>query len=125
LHGTLNHIMVGDRVWLGRITGEPSGVTALSQILFDDLPALSAAREADDTRIEAAVEPLGDADLSRVVRYRTISAPQTEMATPLHFVLGHLFNHATHHRGQAHALLSQTAVPPPPLDLIFYLRDAG
>jgi uncharacterized damage-inducible protein DinB len=36
-----------------------------------------------------------------------------------------LFNHQTHHRGQVHDQLSQTAVPPPPLDLVFYLRETG
>jgi uncharacterized damage-inducible protein DinB len=46
-------------------------------------------------------------------------------ATPMRFVLAHLFNHQTHHRGQAHDLLSQTSVPPPPLDLIYYLREAA
>jgi uncharacterized damage-inducible protein DinB len=43
--------------------------------------------------------------------------------TPLRQVLAHLFNHQTHHRGQVHDMLSQTAVPPPELDLIFYLRQ--
>ena len=46
-----------------------------------------------------------------------------EVSTPLHLCWLHLFNHQTHHRGQAHDQLSQTAVPPPPLDLIYYLRE--
>jgi uncharacterized damage-inducible protein DinB len=36
-----------------------------------------------------------------------------------------MFNHQTHHRGQVHDQLSQTTVPPPPLDLIYYLRENG
>jgi uncharacterized damage-inducible protein DinB len=40
-------------------------------------------------------------------------------------VLGHFFNHQTHHRGQAHGLLCQTAVPPPPLDLLHYLLESA
>jgi uncharacterized damage-inducible protein DinB len=43
--------------------------------------------------------------------------------TQLRLVLGHFFNHQTHHRGQAHALLSHAGIAPPPLDLIFYLRE--
>jgi len=125
LHGTLNHLMVGDRVWLGRIEGKPSGVTSLNQILYDDLGTLRAAREAEDERIKSIVAPLSDADLGKVLRYRTLVNPQTEMATPLHLVFGHMFNHQTQPRGQAHCLLSQAGVSPPPLDLIFYLRDAG
>jgi uncharacterized damage-inducible protein DinB len=45
-------------------------------------------------------------------------------ATPMRFVLGHMFNHQTHHRGQVHGLLSATAVPPPPLDLVYFLRES-
>jgi uncharacterized damage-inducible protein DinB len=37
-------------------------------------------------------------------------------------VLGHLFNHATHHRGQVHGLLSQVPADPPPLDLLYFSR---
>lgn len=125
LHGTLNHIMVGDRIWLGRIEGKPWGVKSLDQVLYDDMAGLRAAREGDDERIRSIVARLSDADLGKVVSYRTVSSPQTEMATPLHLVLGHMFNHQTHHRGQAHCLLSQAGVSPPPLDLIFYLRDEG
>ena len=124
LHGTLNHILVGDRIWLGRITGEPIAIKSLDQILFDDFGALRAAREAEDARMASVVAPFSDADLGRLLRYKTLSAPQAEMSTPLHLVLGHMFNHATHHRGQAHGLLSQAGVAPPSLDLIFYLRDA-
>jgi len=125
LHGTLNHIMVGDRVWLARITGEPSGIRSLDEILYDEFASLRTAREAEDSRIEAVTEPMTDADMARIVRYRMVSAPQSDMATPMDIVLGHMFNHATHHRGQAHTLLSQAGLSPPQLDLIFYVRDAA
>jgi len=41
---------------------------------------------------------------------------------PLAQVLAHLFNHQTHHRGQAHTLLSQLGREAPPLDLAYFLR---
>ncbi|MGD9539267.1 MAG: DinB family protein [Alphaproteobacteria bacterium] len=125
IHGTLNHLMVADRVWMGRIEGVDPGIKALDQILYDDLPGLRAAREAEDARIAAFVAPLGDGEIGQVVRYHTVSQPEAEMATPLHLILGHMFNHETHHRGQVHGLLSQTEVPPPPLDFIFYLRQTA
>jgi uncharacterized damage-inducible protein DinB len=58
------------------------------------------------------------------MRYRLLTRPETA-ETPLHLCWLNLFNHQTHHRGQVHDQLSQLAVPPPPLDLIFYLREAG
>ncbi len=44
---------------------------------------------------------------------------------PLDALLAHLFNHQTHHRGQAHGLLSLASAAPPPLDLIYYLRESS
>jgi uncharacterized damage-inducible protein DinB len=43
--------------------------------------------------------------------------------TPLRWTLAHFFNHQTHHRGQAHAMLSSTRVAPPSLDMILFLRE--
>ncbi len=61
--GTLNHILVGDRAWLGRIDGVPSGITQLDEILFDDLAVLRQARVAEDERILKLTETL-DAEAS-------------------------------------------------------------
>ncbi|HYI71711.1 MAG TPA: DinB family protein [Skermanella sp.] len=119
--GTLNHILVGDRAWLGRIDGVPSGITRLDEILFDDLAVLRQARIAEDERILKLTETLDADSLSRDLVYRTVAG--VEHRTPLVWVLSHMFNHQTHHRGQAHGLLSQTTVKPPPLDLIFFLRE--
>jgi uncharacterized damage-inducible protein DinB len=59
--------------------------------------------------------------LDQPLDYRDSRGDRRE--TPLRLVLGHFFNHQAHHRGQAHGLLSQTEVPPPPLDLIAFLRQ--
>jgi uncharacterized damage-inducible protein DinB len=124
IHGTLNHNLVGDRLWMGRITGHDSGIRALDQILYGDFAGLRVAREAEDAQIINAIDAMDEPTLNTTLRYRTIIGDET-MATPMRLVLAHLFNHATHHRGQAHGLLSQTSAPPPPLDLIFYLREAA
>lgn len=123
IHNTLNHLLVGDRIWLGRFEGKDAGIKALDQILYDDFAALRAAREAEDARIIAIVDRLADGALGAMLAYRNMKGEPYE--TRLDWVLAHLFNHQTHHRGQAHDMLSQTPVAPPPLDLIFYLREAG
>ena len=67
-----------------------------------------------------------DADVAGTIAYRTISQPR-EIIQPLHWVLAHLFNHQTHHRGQAHTLLTiatgRNAAPP--LDLLYFQRETG
>jgi uncharacterized damage-inducible protein DinB len=122
IHATLNHILVGDRLWMARIEGvDDAGITRLDQILHQDRDALWRARQDEDARIRAYADGLGDAALGGVLAYANTAGRRFE--TPLPFVLGHLFNHATHHRGQVHDMLTQVPVEPPALDLIYYLRD--
>src|SRR5437667_4066081 len=73
IHATLNHILVGDRVWLGRLEGQPSGIQALDQILYDDFAALHAARTAEDERIDRVVAALDPPALDRPFTYRTMA----------------------------------------------------
>ena len=126
VHGTLNHLLVADRVWLQRFTGTGEAPDRLDTILFDDLPALRAAREAEDARIVAFVERLDSARLAGVIRYRRISTPDL-MEQALMPALAHFFNHQTHHRGQAHALITglRGARPEIVLDLLAYQRSAA
>ncbi len=118
---TLNHILVGDTVWMGRLDGTGSSINGLDEILHADLAALTAARVAMDIRIIAFVDALAPARLEEDLVYRTVAGDP--MRTHVAQVLAHFFNHQTHHRGQAHAMLSSTKVAPPVLDLIYFLRD--
>lgn len=123
LHGTLNHILVGDRLWLARIEGQPMPALKLDDQPCADLEELGAARAAEDERMIQLTDGYrNDEDVGRIVSYRMVSRPDA-MSTPLHLCWLHVFNHQTHHRGQAHDQLSQTAVPPPPLDLIYFFRE--
>ena len=121
LHGTLNHILVGDRVWMSRFEAVDLGITSLDKPLFDDLAELRAAREAEDARIERYTAGLTAEAIAGDLRFRTIVEPK-EVSMPLWQTLGHLFNHQTHHRGQAHALLKEAGIEPPSLDLVYFLR---
>src|ERR1041385_119093 len=67
MHGTLNHLLVTDWVWMHRFTGEGESPTRLDEILFDQLPALRQAREAEDRRIVTYVEGLTPARLDGTI----------------------------------------------------------
>jgi uncharacterized damage-inducible protein DinB len=124
MHGTLNHLLVADRIWMRRFTGSGDAINQLDAILCDDLPSLQAARREEDARIIRYVEALSPADLEASIRYRTISNPQ-DIEQPLAPALAHFFNHQTHHRGQAHGLLTAMTGDAPSLDLILFQRQSG
>lgn len=122
LSKTLNHILVGDTVWMGRLdgTGAP-GIKSLDQTLHQEFASLAKARAAMDERIVAFANGVDERRLEETLTYRNMAGEAME--TAIDQVLTHFFNHQTHHRGQAHAMLSSTEVEPPVLDLIYYLRD--
>lgn len=123
IHGTLNHLLVGDRVWLARIEHKPPPKVTLDQVLYGDLVALRVARQAEDEHILNVIAGISPRALDQPLAYANMAGQRQR--TLLRLVLGHFFNHQTHHRGQVHGQLSQTRVAPPPLDLIFYLREAA
>jgi uncharacterized damage-inducible protein DinB len=59
-----------------------------------------------------------------LVRYRTLRDP-TQIEQPLVPLLLHFFNHQTHHRGQAHCLLTGLKGEAPSFDLLIFQRQTG
>ncbi len=126
LHGTLNHLLVGDRIWMRRFTGQGEVPARLDAILYEDFADLRVARAAEDALIIGYIAGLTESDLGRPFRYRTFVRPTT-IEQALSPALDHFFNHQTHHRGQAHALLSAVIGndATPSFDLIIYQRETG
>jgi uncharacterized damage-inducible protein DinB len=123
MHDTLNHLLVGDRIWIQRFTGTGELPKSLDAILYDNFPALRAARHNEDAVISRYIECLSDDDLGGKIRYHTFSNP-ADIEQVLSPALDHFFNHQSHHRGQAHALLSSVIGndATPSFDLIIYQR---
>ncbi|TPK61804.1 damage-inducible protein DinB [Mesorhizobium sp. B2-4-15] len=121
LMGTLNHLLAADRIWMKRFTGEGDAPTALDAILHRALPKLRSAREAEDRRIIDWLGGLGDKALSGRFTYMTVSDMRT-VSQRLAPALAHVFNHQTHHRGQAHMILTVLGRPSVPLDLAYFQR---
>jgi uncharacterized damage-inducible protein DinB len=104
------------------LTGEGVAPTQLDAILFEDLSELTAARRADDERLVGFVEHVTDAQLEAAVEYRMFNGSTQQRK--LREVLAHLFNHQTHHRGQAHVILTALGVKEPEsLDVLWMLRE--
>jgi uncharacterized damage-inducible protein DinB len=120
IHRTLNHILLGDQVWMERFTGGGATTPPLDTVLHAGFPALRAARETEDSRIEAFMAALTDQFPATEFRYTNNRGNLHIDPAPL--VLAHFFNHQTHHRGQVHVMLSQTEVQPPSLDMHRLIR---
>src|SRR5215472_7507736 len=105
VHGTLNHLLATDRIWMRRFTGEGDAPDRLDAILFEGFDELRAAREAEDRRIVVFIDRLDDSRLAKTFKYWRVSSPQ-QFESQLAPALAHWFNHQTHHRGQVHALLT-------------------
>ncbi len=115
IYGTLNHIMIGDRIWMARFEGKEMPSTGLDAILYDDFDELQQIRVLEDERIEAFISGLNEDFLTKTIRYMN---NQGKLYTdPVNLLLAHFFNHQTHHRGQIHDMLTQTEISPPVLDM--------
>jgi uncharacterized damage-inducible protein DinB len=115
IHALLNHILLGDRIWMSRFQGGGATTPVLSTVLFENFSELHAARKDFDIQIEAFIASATPELLNRSITY-TNSKGQ-EYRDEVAVALSHMFNHQTHHRGQVHVMLSQTAIPPPSLDM--------
>lgn len=124
IHATLNHILLADRVWMGRFESVqlesghmgPGGIRSLDQELFADYAELTAAREQMDAEIAGWVGKVSQERLSATFQYgRNESVLWTALA--------HFFNHQTHHRGQVTTLLTQAGQDVGKTDMIAMFRE--
>ena len=125
LMGTLNHLVAADRIWMKRFTGEGDPPASLGSIIEPDLTKLRALREAEDRRIIDWIGGLSAEAIAGRFTYMTVTDMRT-VSQRLSPALDHFFNHQTHHRGQAHMILTVLGRPSVPLDLVYFQRtDEG
>jgi uncharacterized damage-inducible protein DinB len=119
---TLNHILIIDLFYVDAMEGGTLGPAAwANREPCATATALRLAQAAVDRRLIAVVEALDADGLDRIVDVHRETRIQRERMDRL---LLHLFQHQIHHRGQAHAMLSETSVPPPRLDEFFSAAEA-
>lgn len=118
IHGTLNHLLLADRIWLGRFTGKAFVAKSLEQELYSDFAQLRSERTATDVAISEWSSSLAEADLAGELSHMSVVDPKSRHC-PLWVAVTHFFNHQTHHRGQLTTLLVQRGINPGVTDLIW------
>ena len=127
IHGTLAHLLLTDRVQLGRFIGpaqtmsydaegKPIAIKSLDQVLYSDFEVLGRERAATDAMIEEWTEKLSAEWLASTMRYHSM-ADGGDWDVPIWVAVTHFFNHQTHHRGQVHCMLTQAGARPSDTDL--------
>lgn len=119
IHALLNHVLLGDRIWMSRFEGGGGTTPPLNTVLFEDFNELRAARARQDAAIENFFGGIDQEFFARELKYVN-SKGTARNDSPL-LAVPHFFNHQTHHRGQVHVMLSQTDVKPPALDMHWLL----
>lgn len=115
--GTLNHLLLVDRLWLARMQGKPYAATRLDEILYARLTELTHERARTDADLAEYLHGLTPRDLDGDLHYTSLLTPEPRRVR-LGDALLHVFHHQTHHRGQITTLLSQMGVDFGETDLI-------
>ncbi len=119
--GTLTHVYAADRIWLGRIEGNPPACfldperDMHLEVLRRDWPALL-------ERWKQWGAQMSEDPLEREISYKSIKGDP--FVTPVWKIVLHVVNHGTHHRGLVSGFLRAMGHVPPPLDLLAFYREA-
>ncbi|TNB46876.1 damage-inducible protein DinB [Martelella lutilitoris] len=124
VHATLNHVLYADRVWMTRFEGGDTGPVKLDTILHDDFETLREDRAREDRKIIAFIDGMDEARIAGTFSYQRGDPPESH-TDRFEKTLAHFFNHQTHHRGQAHAMLTMLGQPSLAIDLSYFLRSEG
>lgn len=107
LHGTLCHLLWGDRMWMSRFDNwpKPDAIQKDSATLVADFADLKRQRIEADSKITDWAGRVTERWLGEDQVWFSASV-QRELHQPRGLLVTHFFNHQTHHRGQAHAIIT-------------------
>ena len=120
VQGTFVHLMNSERVWLGRLQGQPDQ-TALNPADFPMLDAVIMYWKALEMRMRDFVKGVNEAALIHVIRYTNSQGVTFEY--PMWQMMHQVVLHGVHHRSEAATMLTEFGHAPEPLDIIIYYRE--
>ncbi len=113
--------MWADHNWMSRLDAWPKPPVGQkdSASMIDDFDTLARERVAADEKISAWAARVDEAWLSGDLTW-TSGTVGRSVTMPTGFVVMHFFNHQTHHRGQAHALITRAGEETGDTDLMMF-----
>ena len=121
-HGTLNHLLVAEQAWFPRFAEGVSNKVALDAELESDRAALRDRLLAAVPRWQGLVESFDAARFAEASKLDYTTAKGIAQSLPFAPTLGHVFNHATHHRGQITAAVTAMGYACPEIDWVWMLQ---
>ncbi len=118
IYDTLVHTMSAQWVWLSRWQGS-SPTAMFDPADFADLAAIETRWDQIEQETQSFLKALNETSLERVVEYTNTKGQP--YGYPLWQLMLHQVNHATQHRSEVAAMLTQFGQSPGWLDLIRYL----
>lgn len=118
IFGTLNHILLADRIWVGRITQNPYPFEKLSDRQCEDMKTFKTERTKLDDVLSAMVSK--EQDFTRDIVYKNSAGEK--FSQPIYQALLHLFAHQHHHRGQVAQMCHEQNIELPDGGMLIYYR---
>lgn len=123
IHGTLNHLLVVEKVWYTRLTGENYIPSSLAEELEANKEGLQKQLLQSVANWNDWLENFDSTRWQDIFRYKTMRGFEAELLYC--DVIHHNMNHRTHHRGQITAAITQLGGPSPEIDYVYYLQSLG
>ncbi len=109
IHGTLNHILLGDRLWMSRFQSTSFDIKSLDQVLYSDYAELKKQRAITDKNIIRYIDALADDEINHPITFIS-KVKKSQHTYILSDCILHFFQHQIHHRGQVSTLISQLGI---------------
>lgn len=123
IHGTLNHLLVVEKIWLSRLLEKVYIPKSLAEELEENRDALKFELLQSITNWNSWIQSFDESNWQNIFRYQTMRGIEAE----LYYcdVVHHNMNHRTHHRGQITAAITQLGLPAPEIDYVYFLQTLG